>query len=119
MAGLQEMAKDLGQALARTDEYQALKRAISQADDDREIVELRNKIEALEETLQSKIRQGEQPDEEKVDEYEELVGELQAKPTYQKLAAAQANFDKIVQKVNQTISEGLQEGADSRIVMPS
>lgn len=119
MAGLQEMAKDLGQALARTDEYKALKRAISQADDDREIVELRNKIEALEETLQSKIRQGEQPDEEKVDEYEELVGELQAKPTYQKLAAAQANFDKVVQKVNQTISEGLQEGADSRIVMPS
>jgi len=119
MAGLEEMAKDLGQALARTDEYQALKRAISAADEDREIVELRNKIEKLEQSLQQKIRQGEQPDEDKVDDYEELVGELQAKPTYQKLAAAQANFDKIVKKVNETISKGLQEGADSRIVMPS
>lgn len=119
MAGLKEMAKDLGRALARTDEYQALKRAISAADDDREIVELRNEIEKLEQKLQGKIQKGQQPDEEKVEEYEELVGELQAKPKYQKLAAAQANFDKVVQKVNQTISEGLQEGADSRIVMPS
>jgi cell fate (sporulation/competence/biofilm development) regulator YlbF (YheA/YmcA/DUF963 family) len=113
------MARDLGQALARTDEYQELKRAMSQADDDREIVELRNKIEKLERSLQSKIRQGEQPEEEDVDEYEELVGELQAKPAYQKLAAAQANFDKVVKKVNETISKGLDEGADSKIVLPS
>lgn len=119
MAGLMEMAKDLGQALARTDEYKALKRAISQADEDREIVELRNQIETLEEELQNSIRRGEQPDEEKVEEYEGLVGDLQAKPTYQRLASAQANFDKVVQKVNRTISEGLQEGADSRIVLPS
>ncbi len=119
MAGLMEMAKDLGQALARTDEYQELKRAMSAADDDREIVELRNEIEKLEKSLQSKIQQGQQPDEEKVDEYEELVRDLQSKPTYQKLAAAQSNFDKVVKKVNRKISEGLDEGADSRIVMPS
>lgn len=119
MAGLMDMARDLGQALARTDEYKELKRAISRADDDREIVELRNDLEKLEKKIQSSIRRGEEPDQELVDEYEELAGDLQSKPQYQKLAAAQANFDKVVKKVNETISEGLQEGADSRIVLPS
>ena len=32
--------------------------------------------------------------------------------------AAQANFDKIVQRVNQTIAQGLDEGASSRIIFP-
>lgn len=119
MAGLMEMANELGQALARTDEYKELKRAISRADDDREIVELRNELEKLEQKIQSSIRQGEKPDQELVEEYEEVAGDLQSKPVYQQLAAAQANFEKVVEKVNKTISEGLQEGADSRIVLPS
>lgn len=119
MASLEEMAKDLGQALARTDEYKALQRAISQADDDREIVELRNELEKLEEKIERTLRQGERPDEELVEEYEEVASDLQAKPTYQRLAAAQSNFDKVVRKVNETISDGLREGADSRIVLPS
>ncbi len=119
MAGLEEMAKDLGQALARTDEYKALKRAISQADDDRDIVELRNELQDLEAKIQSSVRRGEKPDDDLVEEYEDVASDLQASPTYQRLAAAQANFDKVVKKVNETISEGLQEGAESRIVLPS
>ena len=119
MAGLEKMAKELGQGLAKTDEYQALKRAISNADDDREIVEMRNQLQDLEQKIQASLRKGEQPDEELVEEYEDLAGDLQGNPTYQRLAAAQANFDKVVKKVNRTIQEGLQEGADSRIVLPS
>ena len=45
--GIDEKARDLGNALARTDEYQALKRAMDAADEDRELVELRNRLEAL------------------------------------------------------------------------
>ena len=46
-----EMAERLGQSLARTEEYQALKRAIEGSGDDRELVELQNQIQALEELL--------------------------------------------------------------------
>jgi len=119
MAGLTEKAKDVGHALARTDEYQALQRAISRADEDREIVELRNKLQRVEEKLQSILRRGEEPDEDLVEEYEGLAGDLQASPTYQNLVSAQAEFDKVVKKVNEAISGALQEGAGSRIVMPS
>ncbi|MFP3949247.1 MAG: YlbF family regulator [Gemmatimonadota bacterium] len=119
MAELTEKARDVGRALARTDEYQALRRAISRADEDREIVELRNKLRRVEDKLQASLRRGEEPDEELVEEYEGLAGDLQASPTYQNLVAAQANFDKLVKKVNQGISDALEEGAESRIIMPS
>jgi cell fate (sporulation/competence/biofilm development) regulator YlbF (YheA/YmcA/DUF963 family) len=119
MAALNDMAKKLGNALARTDEYQALKRAISEADDNREIAELRSELETLEGRIETALRAGREPDDEVREAYETAVGKLQSISTYQRLVAAQANFDKVVKKVNKTIQDGLQEGADSRIVLPS
>ncbi len=112
------MARDLGQALARTDEYQALRRAIDATGDDRELAELRTALEGLEAQIQTAIRAGTEPTDEVKQQYESSVSTLQANATYQRLVAAQANFDKILVKVNQTIEEGLAAGAQSRIVLP-
>lgn len=119
MAGLEEMAREIGQALGRTNEYKELRRALQEADDNRELVELRNEVEKLESELQSELRAGGEPDEEKVAEYEEAVGRLQGHPKYQKVVAAQSNFDKIVRKVNDSIAKGMQEGGEGRIIIPS
>ena len=119
MSQISEMARQLGQALGKTDEYQALKRAISGVDDDRKISSLRGRLEELENELTGQIRSGKEPDEAVAKEYEETVEELQGKPEYQRLVAAQENFDKVLRKVNETIAEGIREGADSRIVLPS
>ncbi|NNF37508.1 MAG: YlbF family regulator [Gemmatimonadetes bacterium] len=117
MSGIMEMARSLGNALARTDEYQALKRAASAADDDREIAEQRSTLERLEGTIATALRAGQDPDAETAKAYEDAVTTLQANATYQRLVAAQTNFDKVVQKVNETIARGLDEGADSRIIL--
>ena len=117
MAGIMEMAKDLGNALARTDEYQVLKGAVGAADDDRDIAELRSTLEGLEGRIATALRGGEEPPKDVAEEYEAAVSKLQANSNYQRLVAAQANFDKVVQKVNETIAVGLQEGADSRIIL--
>lgn len=119
MAELMDMARDLGRMLARTDEYQALKRAISLADEDREIGELTRRLETLEERLQTALARGEQPEDQLRDEYESTVVRLQGSSTYQRLVAAQTNFDKVVQRVNGTIAKGLEEGAESRIILPT
>jgi cell fate (sporulation/competence/biofilm development) regulator YlbF (YheA/YmcA/DUF963 family) len=119
MSKIEEMAKDLGAALGRTDEYQALKRAASGVEEDRKLVELRNELEKLESEMVSHLRSGREPDDESKERYEELARELQARPEYQRLVAAQSNFDKLLQKVNETISRGIQEGAESRIILPS
>lgn len=117
MSGIMEQARSLGNALARTDEYQALRRAAQAADDDREIAEQRSTLERLEGTITTALRAGQDPDEETAKAYEAAVSKLQGNSTYQRLVAAQANFDKVVQKVNETIAKGLDEGADSRIIL--
>ena len=119
MAEIHEMATSLGQALGRTPEYQALDRAMKRADEDREIVELRNEIQNLERELQGALAQGNQPTEEQVQEYEGTVRRLQASASYQNLVAAQANFEKVMVRVNDAIQKGMQEGASSRIIIPS
>lgn len=117
MSGIMEMARDLGRAMGRTEEYQALRRAIRSMDDDRDLAAIRSRLEGLEGTIEAALRSGREPEAKEAAEYEEAVSLLQANPTYQRLVAAQANFDKVVQKVNDTIAEGIREGGESRIIL--
>lgn len=119
MSKIEEMAKDLGEALGRTDEYQALRKAATAVDEDRDLVKLKNELGALESELVSLLRSGIEPDEDMREKYEGLAQDLQVQPAYQKLVASQANFDKVLQKVNDIIAKGIQEGASSRIILPS
>ncbi len=117
MAGIMEQAKELGNALARTDEYQALRRALKDADDDRAITEARTELERLEGVIAAALRAGQEPPKEEAEAYETAVGRLQTNATYQRLVSAQSNFEKVIQKVNGTIEKGMEEGADSRIIL--
>ncbi len=119
MSKIEEMAKELGQALGRTDEYQALKKAATAVDEDRDLVGLRNELQKLESEMVSLLQAGKEPGDEEKERYENLARDLQARPEYQRLVAAQSNFEKRLQAVNETISEGIQEGAQSRIILPS
>ena len=117
MQEIMEMAGRLGQSLARTDEYQALRRAIEASGDDRELAELQSQIQTLEQQMQGQLQQGKEPSEEQAKEYEAFFTRLQANSSYQRLVSAQSNFDKVVTRVNETIHRGIQKGAESRIIL--
>lgn len=119
MAGIYDMARELGGALARTDEYQALRRAMDAVGEDRELTELRNRLEGLEARIEAALRAGKEPDDEVKTEYGDATQELQVLPAYQRLVAAQSNFEKVMYKVNQTVAEGIEAGAQSRIIISS
>jgi len=119
MAGIYDMARELGGALARTDEYQALKRAMDATSDDRELAELRNRIESLEASIETDLRVGKEPSDELKTAYADATEELQRLSVYQRLVAAQSNFEKVMYKVNRTVAEGIEEGARSRIIISS
>jgi cell fate (sporulation/competence/biofilm development) regulator YlbF (YheA/YmcA/DUF963 family) len=119
MAGIYDMARELGGALAHTDEYQALKRAMDSIGDDRELTEIRNRLEGIEGRIEASMRAGKEPDDDDKQAYGEATEELQAMPGYQRLVAAQTNFEKIMYKVNQTVAEGIEQGAQSRIIISS
>ena len=44
-------------------------------------------------------------------------GTLQASAAYQGLVAAQSNFDKLLQRVNEEIGKGIEAGSQSRIIL--
>ena len=116
MSRMIELAKDLGKTLAQTDEYQILKVAVSSSEGDGEMSELRKELEGLERQIEAALQAGGEPDDDLRASYEDAVGRLQSSSTYQRLVSAQANFDKVLLKVNQTIQEGIVEGAESRII---
>lgn len=117
--GMLEKAKEVGRMIGQTKEYKALQEAQERLNEDRETVELVNRLSKLEQEFQSKLQQGAEPSQEEQEEYQELVGKLQSGSRYQAVVAAQSNFDKVVKKVNEKIGEGIEAGAASSIIMPS
>ncbi len=114
-----KLAGSLGRALGRTSEYRALARARERAANDREVVGLTNEIAPLEQALQDALAQGKAADSAEYERYASSLGRLQALPAYQGVVAAQANFDKIMYRIDAAIQKGMEEGAASRIILPS
>lgn len=114
-----ERAKEVGRLLGQTDEYKALQRARERLNDDRETVEQVNRLSKLEQDLQSRLQQGQEPTDEQRTEYEEAFSALQSGSVYQSLVAAQSNFDRVLQRVNEEIGKGIEAGSKSSIIMPS
>ncbi len=119
MATLTEMARALGEAIARTTEYQALRTALTSADDDRELVELRNVMERLEGQIAEAVRAGQEPSDDVKQDYESTFNRLQTNAAYQRVAVARTNFDKVLTRVHDTISAGMESAADSKIILPT
>lgn len=117
MAEIQEMAESLGRALGRTAEYRTLARALESADDDREIVALTNEAQGLQETIRAAAQQGGELPGAEMEQLEAVMGRLQASSVYQSVVAAQANFDRIMQRVDASIREGMRKGAASPIIL--
>lgn len=112
-------AQELGRLIGQTDEYRALQRARERMGNDRDVVDLVNRLGELEREVAVALRRGEAPPEPVQDEYEQVVSRLQASPVYQGFVAAQANFDKVLARVNDAITQGMEAAAQSRIILPS
>lgn len=114
-----DKARELGRVLGQTSEYEYLQAANEDIADDRDATELLNRARKLREEAVGYLEKGEEPPEELQEELEEVRGEVQGSVRYQSLVAAQSNFDKLMQKVQKAISDGMQKGSESQIVMPS
>ena len=118
MDPIQERAREVGRLIAQTEEYKALKRANERLSDDREAVTTINRLSELEGELATMLRAGRQPGEEQQQEYETLVETLQQMTVYQGVVAAQSNFDRLMERINEEIAQGIQAGDQSRIILP-
>lgn len=102
--------------IGQSPEYQALKRANDALNNDRDAVALLRRMEQIRVDAQRMIERGEQPTAEMEQQLDELLGQVQGNPVYQRAVAAQENFDKTMMKVNDLILDGIKKGATSSII---
>ena len=115
---INEKALELGRLIGQTEDHKALKRAREALDEASEIRAQMQRIEMLSDMIEQHVRERKEPPKEVTEEYEQLLASVQAHPRYQQVVAAQANFEKLMLKVNEHIMEGMKQGAESPIIIP-
>ncbi len=113
---LEEKAEDLGRVLGQTDEYKALRRATEALREDETVQKVLAEAERLAQDIERVAQQGKEPTKEEVEQYDKALQSVQGNPVYQQMVAAQANFEKLMAKVNARIYEGIKKGAASPII---
>jgi len=117
--GIFQRAVEVGRLISQTPEYAYLRSAIREIDGDEEAKARLDGIRALQEKLIGFLEREEEPPEDLRAELGSLSEEMQTTTPYQALISAQANFDKLMERVNQSIGEGVKAGEQSRIILPS
>jgi len=114
---IEERARDLGRLIGQSKEYQEIKRANEALGKDAPAVALLKQMEQLRIQAQQMIERGERPSQDMELQLDGLLQRVQVLPTYQRLITAQENFDKLMQRVNEWILDGIDKGAASSIIM--
>jgi cell fate (sporulation/competence/biofilm development) regulator YlbF (YheA/YmcA/DUF963 family) len=113
---IDEKAQDLGRMLGQSPEYQALRRAEQALRDDPEAQQRLETISRLTREFDALLAQGESPTEEQATSYETTLRDFEMSPAGQAYLVARANVDKLMQRVNQAIGQGIERGATSGII---
>ena len=113
---IEDKAKDLGRLIGQSDEYKTLMRANDGLRDDKAAVQILQSMDKLRADAQAMMDRNEEPTQAMEQELDALLARIQIMPAYQRMAAAQDNFDKLMRRVNDWIGEGIVKGAQSPII---
>ncbi len=111
-----DKAQELGRHIGQSSEYQALRRAESSLREDKDTVAKLDQIQSLARQVDQAIAQGQMPDQATAEAYENAVRDLETSTVGQAYVVARSNFEKLMARVNQQISEGMEKGATSSII---
>jgi cell fate (sporulation/competence/biofilm development) regulator YlbF (YheA/YmcA/DUF963 family) len=113
---MQDKAIELGRLIGQSAEYQAVKRANEALNSEKDVVEALQRMESLRRDAEALIQAGSSPTPAMEQELDQLLQTVQANSLYQRFIAANENFDKVMQQVNQWMLEGIKKGAASPII---
>jgi cell fate (sporulation/competence/biofilm development) regulator YlbF (YheA/YmcA/DUF963 family) len=111
-----DKAQELGRLIGQSAEYQALRRAESTLREDKDTVAKLDQIQTLARQVDHMVSAGQMPDQTTAEAYENAVRDLEMSSVGQAYVVARSNFEKLMAKVNQQISEGMEKGATSSII---
>ncbi|PYO29883.1 MAG: hypothetical protein DMD73_00090 [Gemmatimonadetes bacterium] len=113
---IDEKAQELGRLLGQSDEYKTLLRASDRMKEDATCKQLLADVERIGQEIERATQDGREPAKEQVERYDRALQSVQANSVYQQVVAAQANFEKLMAKVNARIYDGMKQGAASPII---
>ena len=111
-----DKAQELGRLIGQSAEYQALRRGEAALREDKDTVAKLDRIQILARQVDQLVAQGQMPDQPTAEAYEAAVRDLEMSPVGQAYVVARANFEKLMTRVNQQISEGMEKGVTSSII---
>lgn len=111
-----DKALDLGRQIGQSAEYQALRRAETSLREDKETVAKLDQIQTLARKVDQVVSTGQMPDQATSEAYENAIRDLEMSPAGQAYVVARSNFEKLMARVNQQISEGMEKGSASSII---
>ncbi len=107
-----EKARDLGKEIRSTEQYQELERVSENMQEDTEASQMIKEIQELQQQIQFAQQSGVQPNEEQIQQFNDLKSKMDTNLTIQAYAKAQNDFSQFMQEVNSAISEGINPEAD-------
>ncbi len=113
---IEAKALDLGRLIGQSEDYKMLKRAREELEGDKELEAKFEELQQVAVRLERAMGEGKEPESADGEAYERLLSEVQSDSRYQRLVAAQANFDKLMLRVQEQIMEGIRKGAESVII---
>ena len=113
---IDQKAGELGRLLGQSEEYKTLVRASDRMKEDATCRQLLADVERIAGDIERAAQEGREPAKDQVEQYDRALQSVQGNPVYQQVVAAQANFEKLMAKVNARIYEGMKQGAASPII---
>jgi cell fate (sporulation/competence/biofilm development) regulator YlbF (YheA/YmcA/DUF963 family) len=111
-----DKAQELGRQIGQSTEYMALRRAEATLREDKDTVAKLDQIQTLARQVDQMVATGQMPAQATAESYEAAVRDLENSPVGQAYVVARSNFEKLMAKVNQQISEGMEKGSTSSII---
>lgn len=113
---IDDKALELGRMIGQSNEYQTLRRAEQELKNDTDTMGKLEQIQTLARQIDQLVSQGQMPDDAMTQSYEEAVRALEVSGVGQAYVVARANFDKLMARVNQQMTQGIERGATSSII---
>ncbi|HOP69581.1 MAG: YlbF family regulator [Dethiobacteria bacterium] len=111
MTSLLEKARELGQAIKESAEFQELKRTTDNLQQNPEAVEMIRHMQEIRDQIDFVRASGLEPSREQIDRFNDLSEKVRNNLLVISFMKAQENFGKFMERVNNAISQGI-EGAD-------
>ena len=113
---IEDKARELGRLIGQGEEYKAVVRANDALRQDPDAVGLLQGMDRLRSEAQAMIERNEEPTQEMEQQLDGMLLKIQAMQVYQRMATSQENLDKLMRRVNEWISDGIEKGAKSPII---